>query len=83
MKFRTYIFLPESDDDFIRIGQNSDAYETITREISVVREIVKIYGGEFWFDSVNFSNFSKLLMVHTFLTFQVYFGELLVLQPEI
>lgn len=58
MKIKAYFLFPETDDDFIRIGENAQAYNSIIGEIALIKKQLKELGKfELCYDPENVNAF--------------------------
>lgn len=54
MKIRAYILFPDSEDDFIKIGDDAESYENLIKEILVIKQQLRsCYNFELCIDSAN------------------------------
>ena len=54
MKIKAYFLFPETDDDFIRIGDDPQAYKNLIKEVAVIKNQLKAnIEFELWYDENN------------------------------
>ena len=54
MKIKAYFFFPETDDDFIRIGDDPETYKYLIEEVAVIKKQLKANKEfELWYDLNN------------------------------
>lgn len=58
MKIKAYFLFPDTDDDFVRIGENDQAYTNLIREVAVIKKQLKDHNDfELCYDSENVNVF--------------------------
>ena len=58
MKIKAYFLFPESDDDFLRIGNNPQSYQNLIDEVAVIKQQLKAHKDfELCYDSTNVKSF--------------------------
>ena len=54
MKIKAYFFFPETDDDFIRIGEDPQTYKKLIEEVDIIKQQLKAHRDfELCYDSAN------------------------------
>ena len=58
MKIKAYFLFPDTDDDFVRIGENAQAYTNLIGEVAVIKKQLKDHNDfELCYDSENVNTF--------------------------
>lgn len=58
MKIKAYFLFPDTDDDFVRIGENAQAYTNLIGEVAVIKKQLKNHNDfELCYDSENVNTF--------------------------
>ena len=58
MKIKTFFLFPDTDDDFIRLGENHQVYADLIKEIAIIKHQLKTHGDfELCYDSQNIAVF--------------------------
>lgn len=58
MKIKAYFYFPETDEDFLRIGDDPKSYENLINEVTVIKQLLKAHKDfELCYDSKNVNLF--------------------------
>lgn len=58
MKIKAYLLFPETDNDFVRIGDNPQSYKNLIEEVALIKKQLKNHKDfELFYDSANINSF--------------------------